>query len=147
MRWTVWKMRTMQGLMGCTLTLLSPQKHACEFGSVNCQFPCSLQHGCNFRPGHQEEEQDWQRAQVEVGVDAAAHPCGEETSSWALVEQGDNSETFYHRLGLELTWLGLKPSQNLAWDLNPYSWDSNQPKPTVVLGPNEAPILHVAQQK
>lgn len=128
MRWTMWKMRTVQGLMGCTLTLLSPQKHACEFGSVNCHFPCSLQHGCNFRQGHQEEEQDWQRAQAEVGVDAAAHPCGEGTSSWALAEQGDNSETFYHRLGLELTRLGLKPSQNLAWDLNPYSWDSNPAK-------------------
>ena len=36
------KMRTVQGLMGCTLSLLSPQKHACEFGSVNCHFHCSL---------------------------------------------------------------------------------------------------------
>ena len=41
-RWTMWKMRTVQGLMGCTLTLLSPQKHACEFGSVNCHFQCSI---------------------------------------------------------------------------------------------------------
>ena len=61
-------------------------------------------------------------------MDAAARPCGEGTSSWALVEPGDNSETFYNRLGLELKWLGLKPSQNLAWDLNPYSWDSNPAK-------------------
>ena len=28
-------------------------------------------------------------------------------------------------MGLEPTWLGLKPSQNPAWDLNPCGWDSN----------------------
>ena len=28
-------------------------------------------------------------------------------------------EAGYFRLGLEPTWLGLKPSQNPGWDLNP----------------------------
>ena len=37
-------------------------------------------------------------------------------------------ETICHRLGLETTWLGLKPSQNPAWDLNPCGWDSNPAK-------------------
>ena len=32
------------------------------------------------------------------------------------------------RLGLESTWLGLEPSQNPAWDLNPRGWDSNPAK-------------------
>ena len=31
-------------------------------------------------------------------------------------------------LGLELTWLGLKPSQNSAWDLNPCGWNPNSAK-------------------
>ena len=31
-------------------------------------------------------------------------------------------------LVLEPTWLGLKPSQNLAWDSNPCGWDSNPAK-------------------
>ena len=30
-------------------------------------------------------------------------------------------ETIYHRLGLE-------PSQNTVWDLNPHSWDLNPAK-------------------
>ena len=38
------------------------------------------------------------------------------------------SETVYHRLGLEPTWLGLEPSQNPGWALNPHSWDSNPAK-------------------
>ena len=41
---------------------------------------------------------------------------------------GFGIETVYLRLGLEPMWLGLKPSQNLAWDLNPYGWDSNPAK-------------------
>ena len=31
-------------------------------------------------------------------------------------------------LVLEPMWLGLKPSQNLAWDSNPCGWDSNPAK-------------------
>ena len=31
-------------------------------------------------------------------------------------------------LGLELTWLGLEPSQNSAWDLNPCGWNSKSAK-------------------
>ena len=30
-----------------------------------------------------------------------------------------SAEIIYLRLGLEPTWLGLKPSRNLVWDLNP----------------------------
>ena len=46
-------------------------------------------------------------------------------------------ETIYLRLGLEpMTWdqnpakpsLGLEPSQNPAWDLNPGDWNSNPAK-------------------
>ena len=39
-----------------------------------------------------------------------------------------SSETVYHRLELEPTWLGLKPSKNSAWYLNPRGWDSNPVK-------------------
>ena len=28
-------------------------------------------------------------------------------------------------LGLKPMWMGFKPSQNPAWDLNPHGWDSN----------------------
>ena len=31
-------------------------------------------------------------------------------------------------LGFKPTWLGLQPSQNAAWDLNPCGWDSNPVK-------------------
>ena len=34
-------------------------------------------------------------------------------------------EAGYFRLGLEPTWLGLKPSQNPGWDSNSHHWDSN----------------------
>ena len=37
-------------------------------------------------------------------------------------------ETIHLGLGLEPMWLGLKPSQNPAWDLNPRGWDSNPAK-------------------
>ena len=37
-------------------------------------------------------------------------------------------ETVYLRLGLEPTWLGLKPGQNPVWDSNPHGWDSNSAK-------------------
>ena len=39
--------------------------------------------------------------------------------------QGNGFEAVSLGLGLEPTWLGLKPSQNPAWDLNPCGWDSN----------------------
>ena len=59
------------------------------------------------------------------------------------------------RLGLEPTWPGLEPSQNLDWDLNPHGWGSNPAKthslPTeithLVSGPNEAQVLDVSSQK
>ena len=31
-------------------------------------------------------------------------------------------------LGLEPIWLGLEPSQNLAWDTNLHGWDSDPAK-------------------
>ena len=59
------------------------------------------------------------------------------------------------RLGLELTWLGLEPSQNPDWDLNPCDWDSNPAKTHGLLteithlisGLNEAQVLDVSSQK
>ena len=39
-----------------------------------------------------------------------------------------SAEIVYLRLGLEPTWLGLKPSQNPFWDLNPLGWDSDPAK-------------------
>ena len=41
---------------------------------------------------------------------------------------GFGIEIVYLRLGLEPTWLGLRPSQNLAWDWNPHGWDLNPAK-------------------
>ena len=47
-------------------------------------------------------------------------------------QQGDppvpQPETIYHRLGLEPTWFGLKPSQNPVWDSYSHGWDSNPAK-------------------
>ena len=46
--------------------------------------------------------------------------------------------------------MGLEPSQNRAWDLNPCGWDSNSAKThsTYLLsGPNEAWVLDVSLQK
>ena len=37
-------------------------------------------------------------------------------------------ESFYLRLVLEPTWLGLESSPNTVWDLNPHGWDLNPAK-------------------
>ena len=49
--------------------------------------------------------------------------CRRPSDFWkpGRMEVPDDSETFYLRLG-------LKPSQNPAWDLNPHGWDSNPAK-------------------
>ena len=49
--------------------------------------------------------------------------CRRPSDFWKLerMEFPDGSKTFYLRLGLE-------PSQNPAWDLNPRDWDSNPAK-------------------
>ena len=69
--------------------------------------------------------------------------------------QGNGFEAVSLGLGLEPTWLGLKPSQNPAWDLNPCGCNLNSAKthglPTeitdLVSGPNEAQVLDVSSQK
>ena len=68
---------------------------------------------------------------------------------------GFGIETVYLRLGLEPMWLGLRPSQNLAWDWNPHGWDLNPAQrhgfPTEIIdlvsGPNVAQVLDVSLQK
>ena len=62
-------------------------------------------------------------------------------------DQEENLEGVEKKIG---NWLGLEPSQNRAWDLNPCGWDSNSAKTQttyLLSGPNEAWVLDVSLQK
>ena len=71
------------------------------------------------------------------------------TSDLDLNPRAETQTQLKPSLGLEPTWLGLKPSQNPAWDLKP-TWLGLEPSPNpqcLVSGPNEAWVLDVSSQK
>ena len=71
------------------------------------------------------------------------------TSDWDLNPHAETQTQLKSSLGLEPTWLGLKPSQNPAWDLKPL-WLGLEPSPKpqcLVSGPSEAWVLDLSSQK
>ena len=64
---------------------------------------------------------------VQGGGEKGSYCQCRRTSPSQSVESSD-TETIYLRLGLEPTWLRLKPSQTPACALNPHVWDSNPAK-------------------